>query len=103
MASLYLTQFGGVGVSGSDIAQEPSLGTQVLTIGSETKSTAFDPNCSVVRVHVDAICSIHFTLPDNSGTYTAATTSSRRMAADQTEYFGVPRGALMKLSVISNS
>jgi len=103
MSTLYLTQFGGVGVSGSDIAQEPAIGTQTVAIGVEAKSTTFDRNCSLVRIHVDAICSIHFSLPDTSGNYTAATTSSRRLAADQTEYFGVPRDSLMKLSVISNS
>jgi|SRR6185312_6325518 len=101
MATLYLTQFGGTGVGNSDIAQEPSLGTQTLTIGSETKSTAFVQNCRLIEISVDAICSIHFSLPDVNGNYTAATTSSRRLPADTIIYYGAQPN--MKLSVISNT
>ncbi len=101
MASLYLTEYGSVGGQHTPIAQSPIVNAQKLTIGSETKSTAFKPSTRFVRVHVDAICSIHIGPADTSDTYVAATTSSARMAADQTEYFGVSPGD--KLSVISNT
>jgi hypothetical protein len=51
----------------------------------------------MVRIHTDAICSISF------GTAPTATATNRRLAANQTEYFGVPLGGSYKVAVISNS
>lgn len=96
MAKLYLTEYGNLPGSGAQVGQEPAIVEQAtLAIGSETKSSAFSDNTRIIRVHVDAICSIAF------GTSPTATTSSKRMAADQTEYFCVRPGD--KLSVISNT
>jgi len=48
-----------------------------------------------VRLHADSVCSVLF------GTNPTATTANARMAAGQTEYFGVAPG--MKVSVIANT
>lgn len=101
MASLYITEFNSVGPERTQIAQWPAVTTQKLTVGSETKSAEFQPSTRLIRVHTDAICSIEISSESASGTWVAATTSSARLAADATEYFGVSPGD--KLSVVSNT
>jgi hypothetical protein len=76
---------------------EPPLAEQTVAIGAEAKSSAFNASTRYVRIHVDAICSILF------GTSPTATTSKKRLAANQTEYFAVPPGQSFKVSVISNT
>lgn len=77
--------------------QEPPITTQTVAIGVEAKSSAFNANTAFVRLHSDAICSVLV------GDGVTATTSSPRMAQDQTEYFGVKKGAGHLVSVISNT
>ncbi len=78
---------------------EPAITTQVLDYSSaHAESAAFNANTTFVRIHVDSIASFKF-----SAAGTAATTSDARMAANQTEFFGVPKGAAMKVSVITNT
>jgi hypothetical protein len=98
MASLYITEYSGTASQQTQIAMTPAVAHQKLAIGSETDSAAFNINTRFIRVHVDAICSI---LIENVETAATATTSMTRMAADQTEYFGVVPGG--KLSVITNT
>jgi len=78
---------------------EPALVTQTVAIGAEAKSAAFNARTRFVRVHTDAICSVLF------GANPTATTSSPRMAANQTEFFGVDPSQVsgLKLSVIANT
>lgn len=99
MAKLYISEYSslaGVPASGSvQVAGEPALAVQVVDFsGGATASNAFNSKTRVIRVHTDAVCSVRF---DGS----AATTSYPRMAADQTEYFGVGGGST--LSVIANT
>lgn len=77
------------------VGQEPTLADQTVAIGAEAKSSAFNANTTFIRIHVDAICSIKF------GAAPTATTSNKRLAANQTEYFGVRPGD--KVSIISNT
>jgi hypothetical protein len=51
-------------------------------------------------VHTDSICSVLVDLVTNNPT---ATTADERLAANQTEYFGIPYNSGMQLAVISNS
>lgn len=101
MAKLYVTEFTGVGVQllGANVMQaalQPAAVDQTpVAIGAEAKSAAFGNTTTLIRVHADAICSIAI------GAAPTATTNNARMAADQTEYFGVSAGH--KLSVISNT
>ena len=84
----------------SQMGKEPSLASQtVAESASSTKSSAFQVGTTVVRIHTDAICSIQFG-PSGS---VVATTSNRRLAANQTEYFEVPRGGIFAVAVITNT
>ncbi|MFK4647217.1 hypothetical protein ABIF96_005791 [Bradyrhizobium ottawaense] len=102
MAKLYITEFADIAQTvrgAAQVGQEPSNGTQVVDYsGGAAASNAFAATTTYVRIHTDAICSIHF-----STAGTAATTSNRRLPADTTEYFGVPVGQSYKVSAISNT
>jgi len=102
MAVLYITEFVSQGKDGNaraiPVAMLPTTAEQTVAIsGSSSASSAFNNATSLVRLHSDAICSIEF------GTAPTATTTTARMAANQTEYFTVPQGAAYKVAVISNS
>lgn len=96
MAKLYVSEY----IKAPDRAapqQEPSIVEQTpVVIGAGSlQSAAFNAKTGVVRIHTDAICSIAF------GGDPTATADSKRMAADQTEYFAVGPG--QKVAVITNT
>ena len=75
--------------------QEPPLVEQTLPIsGSSTASAPFNGFTALIRVQCDATCSVLV------GTSPSATTVNKRMAANQTEFFGVAPG--QQIAVISN-
>lgn len=85
-------------------AEEPSLASQVVdyTAGAAV-STLLNAKTRFVRIHVDSIASFKV-----STAGTLATTADARMAANATEYFGVPNspletGSNMKFSFITNT
>jgi len=110
MASLYVTEYQGVGQVDPDSTdgntsfkvtaqapKGPSLAEQKITIsGVTTQSAAFNRLTRLIRVHTDVVCSVAV-----GGANPSATTSSARLAANQTEYFSVDPGD--KIAVISNS
>ena len=98
MAVLYVTEFNNIGggarfpVAGALWA---AVAEQTVAIGGVTASSAaFNANTLFIRVHTDVICSIDI------GAAPTATTSTARMAANQTEYFSVKPGH--KIAVIAN-
>lgn len=100
MASLYVREYRDVATSvmAADVpaGAEPAATDQKLTIsGSAAASSAFTATTYFVRVHTDVVCHVEF------GDSPTATTSSARMAANQTEFFGVKPGH--KVSVISGA
>lgn len=103
MAKLYIREYSQVEVVGAEpvnvvaqIAQEPGTDqTPVVIGGGSLQSVAFAASTRLVRIHTDAICSVLF------GPNPTATVNSARLAADQTEYFGVNPGD--KVAVISNT
>lgn len=99
MAYLFITEYDRLGNdtrSDVEVGREPAIATQRIAIsGSSAQSAAFNANTKFVRLHTDAICSISF------GANPTATTSTPRMAADTTEYFGVTGGH--KVAVITNT
>lgn len=105
MATLYVAEFvsgGGTGNFPLAAAQVAPLAEQTVAIGGASAqcTNPFSVNTTLVRVHVDAICSIAF------GTNPTATTSKMRMAANQTEYFAIPAvppGSNYKIAVITNT
>ena len=104
MATLYVTEysrtasvntnFGGRD-SPAQAPQDPPNAEQIVNIAaSPTLSGIFTPTTSLIRVHADSICSIAI------GPSPTATTSQKRLAANQTEYFGTSPGNF--ISVVAN-
>lgn len=99
MATLYVSEFGDLAIGRAQAMNFPPLRTQTVAIGGTSEKTAlgFTENTRMVRVHTDAICSI---MVGPLASVTAAATDPR-MAADQTEYFGVRPGE--GIAVITNT
>lgn len=100
MATLYVTEYAGLGSSSGAtvqaVAGPPAVEQTVAISGTSAQSAAFGPNTILVRLHTDAICSVK-----PGGTNPVATASSGRMIAGQTEYFRVTPGD--KVAVITNT
>lgn len=102
MPTLYITEYSRQGRDASGfgmiVADEPPVANQTVAIGgSSTQSSAFNSSTKFVRLHTDAICSVEF------GANPTASTSTRRLSANSTEYFSVPAGGSFKVAVISNT
>ncbi len=87
---LYIEEFGLMTVVSQQqliqAARQPSLASQVVAVGeSSTPSASFSLDTRYVRLHASEDCHYAF------GRAPAATTSSPRMAAGQTEYFVVDK------------
>ena len=99
MAKVYISEYQRMPTDGRAVFQggaEPAVATQVVAIGgTSTQSAAFNTLTKFVRVHTDAICSVLF------GENPTATANSPRLAANQTDYFGVVAG--QKVAVITNT
>lgn len=101
MATLYIAEYPTIGnffgASGAAVT-EPPLAEQTLGIGAgSVASAAFSLQTKIIRLHCDTVCSVAF------GLSPAATTSNKRMAANQTEFFCVPQGQSYKVAVIANT
>lgn len=101
MAAVYIAEFvsvagtGNFTVAGALVAP---VAEQTLSIGGgSVPSAAFNTRTKFVRIHTDAICSLAW------GLNPTATITNMRMAANQTEYFGVPEAGSYKVAVISNT
>ena len=105
MAKVYISEYAVAALDSRGMVsggQEPALANQVLDTAATHLSAAFNAETRFVRVHTDGIVSYLF------GTAPTAATTNARMAANQTEYFGVPKGAPgassgYKLDVIANT
>lgn len=85
--------------NGLQVAKEPAITSQTVAIGgSSVLSNPFGLTTRLVRIHADSVCSILF---GAVGTTPAAATTNARLAAGQTEYFGVAPG--MTIAVIANT
>ena len=104
MATLYVTEYGTIAglpaTANGQVPLEPPLADYTVPIGAAQASPAFQPLTRMVRLHCDAVCSVLFGPSVNNPT---ATTSNQRMAANQTEYHGVPEGRAFVVSVIANT
>lgn len=102
MATVYITEYARQGRDASGfqmvVADEPPIVNQTvaITVGS-VQSSAFNNLTKFVRVSTDAVCSIEF------GTNPTASSTTRRMPANTTEYFSVPQGSGYKIAVITNT
>lgn len=99
MAVLFISEYDNVArdnIGMVQAGQEPSIATQTVAIGAgSTQSAAFSANTKFVRIHTDAICSVKF------GANPTAAATDARLAANQTEFFGVRPG--QKVAVITNT
>lgn len=90
MAFLYVAEFSELPISDNGtplVGMTPAIAEQKLAVGvGSVASSAFNPLTRFVRLHTDAICSVAFAAA--GATATAAVTNAR-LAANQTEYFGV--------------
>lgn len=102
-SKLYVTEYASiatvqVGGALAQVPAEPALVEQVIDYsGGHAEASAFNAKTTLVRIHTDSICSVSF------GTAPVATTSMGRMAANQTEYRGVPKGQSFKVSAVINT
>ncbi len=104
MATLYITEFSGLGQFNSQIFQNapacPPLADQKLTITTtSTASTTFSANTHLIQVETDAICSLAFSTTTDSTV--SATTSAMRLAAGETRLYGVNPG--FSVAVVTNT
>lgn len=102
MATLYITEFAQQGQDDRRLTMamslEPSVANQTVAIGGgSVQSSALNAKTAFVRIHCDVVCSIEF------GTNPTAATTTRRMAANATEYFSVPQNQAFKVAVIANT
>lgn len=102
MATVYITEYARQSRDAMGqlmvVADEPPAANQTVAIGAgSVQSNAFNALTKFVRVHADAVCSVEF------GTNPTASATTRRMAANTTEYFGVPLNGAYKIAVITNT
>jgi len=105
MSVLYISEYSnvasvdtqrGVRENPTPVAQEPAVAEQHISItAGSVQSAAFNTATRMIRVHADAVCSIAI------GTNPTAVATAKRLAANQTEYFGVSPGHL--IAVITNT
>jgi hypothetical protein len=99
MATLYISEYESLALDNAgrtvQIVKEAAITTQTVTPGAtHTESSAFNARTRFVRIHTDTACTILF-----GASPVATATNGPRLAADQTEIFGVSGG--MKLSCIT--
>ncbi len=100
MASyLYITEYASlatVQIAGqsAQVPEEPPLAQQVVSVtSSSAQSAAFNAQTTLVRLHIDGVAPIAFLFGTNpTATVESGSPPSARMAENQTEYHGVPRG-----------
>jgi hypothetical protein len=94
-----LAEYGGLSSvkGGAPAVQTPPITVQSIAIGAgSVQSAAFDKATTIVRIHTDATAWLAF---GSNPTAAVGNASTIRMAANQTEFFGVAPGH--KLAVIT--
>lgn len=100
MAKIYISEYSEMAMWGGSRAPAPNapalvVQTPIAIGGVSVQSAAFNAETKIIRVHTDAICSVKIDADPTAGA------NDMRLAADQTEYFGVAPGG--KLAVVSNT
>ena len=99
MAKIYITEHKNptylLGAPLPVLAYPPIASQTVVNTGATTQSAAFNAETKIICIHTDSICSVEF------GANPTATTASRRLAANSTEFFEVVAG--QKVAVILNT
>ncbi len=102
MAKAYITEYVSPGVAHGGVVPianaagwRENASSPMGVTAATTSSAAFGTNTSMVRINVDATCSI------NIGVTVTATVNNARMSQGQTEYFAVVPGQVV--AVIANT
>lgn len=105
MAKVYITEFRGNAHAwkAAEVISAPQASdddpvveqTPITSGGASAQSAAFNGATRMIRIHTDGIISIAI------GSNPTASTNTMRLAANQTEYFGVKPGE--KVAVITNT
>ena len=96
MGTLYISEHTAGVVAGGQVVAEPAITEQTVSIGATSAaSSPFNEGTRMIRVHADSICSVAINASPT------ATTSNKRFAANQTEYFNVLPGN--SIAVIENT
>lgn len=99
MSICYISEYQDVGhvPDSIAIAGEPSTDQFFSFTGTAGTSAAFQNNTKIVRITVDGIANVLFSVAG-----TAATVGqNKRMSAGAVEYFSVPQGKAYKLSAVT--
>lgn len=101
MANVYISEYARLGRDSLNNAtsspEEPATVVDVIANPTTSQqSAAFNKTTTIVEIHADA--AIHFEFGADP---TAATATSRRMAADVTRFFAVKAGSDLKVAVIN--
>ena len=92
MAVLFITEYARLAIESQGIpvlvGLEPSR-TQTVAIWAGSLQATLNAGTKFLRLHTDAICHVKF------GTNPTASATEMRMAANQTEFFGVKGGELV--------
>ena len=94
MAFLYITEYARQALDYRGIVaagEEPAITVQKIAIAAgSTSSAAFNAKTRFVELHTDAVCHVRF----GAAPQTAVITD-KRMAANQTQFFGVKPGDIV--------
>jgi hypothetical protein len=98
MSTAYITEHAGT-LDGSNIVEVPKIvnNNVAITAGS-LASNPFNANTAIVRITVDAACSVKFS--QDPGLVPVATVADMRLAIGDTHLFGVRPGDIV--AVIAN-
>jgi hypothetical protein len=102
MGNVFVTEYGGLGSSQFGPTQaplEPVLATYSFTTsgGSSGPGFAFQNGTALIEVHTDGPVCIAV------GVSPVAVTTARRMAANQTKYLTIPKGAGYSIAGITTT
>jgi hypothetical protein len=107
MATLYITEFSRTTVTGvtgpasqtsTPAPLVPPVAEQAIALsGASAASAAFQNDTTLVMVSTDAPCCLAWGLDPT------AVAGSQRMAANETRFYGVPKGEGLKLAAISTT
>jgi hypothetical protein len=110
MSVITITEYAGlaypqVGGIQAQVPQEPPLAEQAIAItGSTAQSAAFNAATTLVRINIDGTAACAITFGTNpTATTPSAGAGSGRLAANQTEFRGVPRGQSYKVAFIATT
>lgn len=104
MATFYVAEYSSPGVSIAhgvvQIAQAPALAEQTKPISGASAQLTLSAGTRFIRIHTDAICSFLIGNPSvPGGNNPVATAANSRLAANQTEYYGVTPGSIIAVIV----